>query len=270
MNNSKRIALISDIHGNVPALSAVLSDIENNSVDSIICLGDVATLGPAPSETVKMIKDLDCHCIMGNHEEVLFFPERADEFKIRGKMLQDTIYWCLEKLDSEDMSFLNEFKPSLSVHLGVGASMLCYHGSPNSSIDSVLPNTPNDDLEQIIETDNTIKIAVGGHTHSQMFKKYKETIIINPGSVGFAFVNPSFTPSAPSLSPVAEYAIVEYSKGKISVDLKSIGYKFEDFKLMVKNSDIPSKEWWIGEFDRIAQALLPDNPKDRTSHLCLS
>jgi predicted phosphodiesterase len=251
MKRFKRIALISDIHGNVPALSAVLSDIKNNSVDSVICLGDVATLGPEPNKTMKLIMDLDCPCIIGNHEEALLSPDKAHEFKIIGIMLQDTIKWCLNKLDSSEINFLKGFKSSLFVSLGSGKSMLCYHGSPKSSIDSVLPDSHNDYLEQIIDNDSSIKIAVGGHTHFQMLRKYKETIILNPGSVGLSFTNPSYNPPSPSLSPIAEYAVVCIFDDNISVELKSINYDFDKFKALVINSDNPLKEWLMEEFNRI-------------------
>ena len=59
-----RIAIISDIHGNMVALSAVLEDIKAKNVDKILCLGDVATLGPEPNAVIKMLKKLGCPCIM--------------------------------------------------------------------------------------------------------------------------------------------------------------------------------------------------------------
>lgn len=251
MNSLKRIALISDIHGNVPALAAVLSDIRSNSVDSIICLGDIATLGPAPSETMEMIRDLDCPCIIGNHEEALLAPEKMDEFDIKGAMLHDTIYWCLGKLKPEDILFLKKFPPTLTASLTNEMSMLCYHGTPKSSTAPILPTTPNDQLDLLIDFNKSTKVTVGGHTHFQMLRKHKDTIIINTGSVGCAFVNPTLSPPAPSLLPVAEYVIVECNKEKISVELKSINYDFNEFKIMVRNSDIPLKDWWQHEFQRI-------------------
>jgi len=253
MNDLKRIALISDIHGNVPALTAVLSDIRRNSVNSIICLGDIATLGPSPSETVKIIKDLNCPCIFGNHEEALFSPEKSSEFSIKGAMLQDTIYWCLSKLSLDDILFLKQFNSTLTIPLANEMTMLCYHGSPKSTIDSILPTTPPDQLAQYIDFDESLRVAIGGHTHFQMYRKYKDAIIINTGSVGCAFVSPSLSPPAPSLLPVAEYVIVECNNRNISVELKSIDYDFQEFKTLINNSDTPLKDWWLPEFKRLEQ-----------------
>ena len=63
-----RIALISDIHGNLVSLKVVLADIDRAGVDQIVCLGDVAALGPQPREVVEQLRALGCPCIMGNHD----------------------------------------------------------------------------------------------------------------------------------------------------------------------------------------------------------
>src|SRR6185312_12115737 len=70
-----RVALISDLHGNRVALQAVLRDIERRPVDRIVCLGDVATLGPAPDRVVETLAELGCLCILGNHDEFLLDPD---------------------------------------------------------------------------------------------------------------------------------------------------------------------------------------------------
>ena len=72
-----QIALISDIHGNYTALEAALADIDRRHVDAIICLGDVATIGPQPRQVLDKLKELGCPCILGNHESALLEPERA-------------------------------------------------------------------------------------------------------------------------------------------------------------------------------------------------
>src|SRR5690348_61501 len=69
-----RVALISDIHSNEVALRAVVADIRRTGVDQIICLGDVANLGPAPNAVIEILAGLECPCIMGNHDEFLLDP----------------------------------------------------------------------------------------------------------------------------------------------------------------------------------------------------
>ena len=66
-----RVALISDLHANLVAIQAVLADIQRVGVDQIFCLGDVATLGPAPGAVLQLLRDLRCPCILGNHDAFL-------------------------------------------------------------------------------------------------------------------------------------------------------------------------------------------------------
>ncbi|NAS31858.1 hypothetical protein GTQ40_12800 [Flavobacteriaceae bacterium R38] len=251
MTNPIRTAIISDIHGNAIALKAVLNNIRTQNIDSVICLGDIATLGPSPKECLDLIKNLNCSCILGNHEEALFDPEHADDYNIKGEVLHNTINWCLKKLNSKDIDFLKTFQRTLTIPISKNVNMLCYHGSPKSSTDSILPTITNQEIDSVINFNSSIKIAVGGHTHYQMLRKYKDKIILNPGSVGCAFLNPFTSPPLPSYLPIAEYAIIEISEGDISIELKSIKFNFQEFKNLVIDSDIPLKNWWINEFNRI-------------------
>lgn len=66
-----RIAFISDIHGHLQALQAVLADIKSNNVQSIICLGDVISLGIQPREIITLLQEIDCQFILGNHDQLL-------------------------------------------------------------------------------------------------------------------------------------------------------------------------------------------------------
>ena len=250
-NTIKRIAIITDIHGNAQALSEVVSDIKSNSVDSIICLGDIATLGPSPRETIEIVRELNCPCLIGNHEEALFAPDKSAQFDLKSEMLRDTIYWCLSKLTPNDMSFLKRSVNNLKVELPNGKIMLCYHGSIKSSTDSISPKTPDEQLDSLIEFNNALGVAIGGHTHFQMFRKYRDVAIVNPGSVGCAFRTPSFSPPAPSFNPVAEYAIVECSDNSFSVNLKTVEYDVERFIALIRNSGSPLMPWWEEEFTRM-------------------
>jgi DNA mismatch repair protein MutL len=105
-----RVALLSDIHGNDVALRAVLADIKRHGVDQIVCLGDVATLGPSPQRTVDLLVELNCPCIMGNHDAFLLAPELVKAYT-QAKPVIDAIDWCREELSSESFDYLRTFKP---------------------------------------------------------------------------------------------------------------------------------------------------------------
>lgn len=75
-----RIALISDLHGNTVALQTVLKDIQQAHVDRIVCLGDVATLGPRAHDVLSILADLQCVCIRGNHDDFLLDEELIKQY----------------------------------------------------------------------------------------------------------------------------------------------------------------------------------------------
>ncbi|WP_428737426.1 metallophosphoesterase family protein [Sulfurimonas sp.] len=252
-----KIAIISDIHANNSALSAVLKDININKVDLIICLGDVATLGPSPREVIATLKKLNCPCIIGNHEEALFYPDNAEEYDIKGKLLNDTIYWCLDNIDSSDLNFLKKFESTKIIDLDNNKTMYCYHGTPSSTTGSIYSESEEEQLDKIFqEVGETIRIAVGGHTHVQMVRQYRNMFVVNPGSVGCAFKFPFNTPpSVPSLSPFAEYAIVESRDDNLSVQLKKVSYDIKEYITTLKNSTLPLKDWWLDEYYQLGHKI---------------
>jgi putative phosphoesterase len=246
---AKRIGIFSDVHGNAHALTAILNDISTQSIDRLICLGDLFTLGPSPVETMHALRNIDCEIILGNHEQALLDPENAHAFELGDSIMRASITWCLEKLSRDDISFIKSFKNSIETSYDKRRIVL-FHGSPISSIDKILPNTTEEDITKYFISDLP-DIAVGGHTHIQMLRKIYSTLIINPGSVGCAFMTPSSHPPAPSFLPVAEYAIVTIDRDSISVDLKSISYDVGGFVGALRHSNHPLKSWWQAEFARI-------------------
>jgi len=246
-----KIALISDIHGNAQALEAVLRDIKENKVDKIICLWDVATLWPSPKKVIDMIRDLDCPCILGNHEEALNDPKNADKYNIRWEILSKAIYWCLDNITWEDIEFLNNFKNTMSFELENGKKLFCYHWTPDSTIWEINSQMSDEEYDNIFSKYENIWVAIGGHTHIQMIRQYKDMFVVNPWSVWCAFKKEPIYPIIPSLFPFAEYAIIESDKKDIWVDLKRVDFDIHKFMDEVKSTDHPLKDWWLKEYKSI-------------------
>lgn len=118
-----RIAIISDIHGNLTALQAVLADIKLQKVDDIICLGDIVTLGPQPKEVLNTLKELNCVIIKGNHDAAVVDPEMAEEYEITEYLIPD-LYWCRERLTMEDLKLIEGFKTTHEMVLPNGVNVL--------------------------------------------------------------------------------------------------------------------------------------------------
>ena len=99
-----RVGLISDIHGNRPALDAVLAELEREDVDQIVCLGDVA-VGPQPAEALTGVRELDCASVMGNWDAAFLgdMPEPQNEI---ARMLVETAKWWAGFLSPTDRVFM--------------------------------------------------------------------------------------------------------------------------------------------------------------------
>lgn len=241
-----RFAVISDIHGNCLALQEVLKDIEINEIDEIVCLGDVITLGLQPLEVLQQIKKMDCIFIIGNHESALLDMQKASDFKIAPPVIP-VLEWCKSKLTFDDLDFLKSFKESYTINLEDKDQLLCFHGSPSSNIDIITSDTSYKKIDHYFSKFKN-NFFIGGHSHLQMLRQHNGKLIINPGSVGMPFLNIPAPGESPKILPWAEYAIIDYNKGRLSVDLKRVEFNIHALEMVLKNSDIPLKEWWKEQY----------------------
>lgn len=238
-----RIGLISDIHGNFTALEAILSDMNRQPVDSLICLGDIATIGPEPKQVFKKLMSLDCTFIMGNHDSALLDTSRILDYQIAPNLIS-TVEWCAQQLDQHEMDFLHSFKPTAEVSLDGQLSLLFFHGSPLSNTRQILATTPAEELDKIFN-EHAADVFIGGHTHIQMVRQHNGKLILNPGSVGTPFRSAYKPGTSPVLLPWAEYAVLNSENGSLSVDMRRVPYNTAHFKETVKQSRMPLPELWF-------------------------
>ncbi|HEY5728729.1 MAG TPA: metallophosphoesterase family protein, partial [Anaerolineales bacterium] len=178
-----RYAFISDIHGNLQSLELVLDDIQKSNVDQIVCLGDVASLGPQPREVIARIRELQIPIIMGNHDNYLLNPELTENHH---PWMRASELWCIEQLSTEDFDFLRSFQPQLSFTLDQNITLLAFHGSLRSNEEFLYPDTPAEILEEVF-AGQPAQVLIGGHTHVQMLIQHKGMTLLNPGSAGMPF-----------------------------------------------------------------------------------
>jgi predicted phosphodiesterase len=243
-----RVALISDIHGNLVSLQSVLSEIEHAQVDRVVCLGDVAALGPQPRQVLARLRELGCPCIMGNHDEHLLHPERMAGL---APWVVEVTSWCAAQLSKEDRTHLRSFQSLIEIELGAQATLLCYHGSPRSNSERILPTTPPPDLEEMLGG-CTATVMAGGHNHVQMMRRHKLSSLIDVGSVGQPFERMPFQ-GAPVLLPWAEYAIVGCLAGTLSIDLRRVPIDLDAVRQAAEASGMPDAAGWAGSWDKSAE-----------------
>lgn len=238
-----RIGLISDIHGNLVSLGSVLADIDRAGVDQIVCLGDVAAIGPQPCEVVEWLRALGCPCIMGNHDLELLNPDMVHDDADVSPWEVELIDWCVGQLSEVDFDFLHSFQPLVEILLDAEATLLCFHGSPKSNVDKILATTPVPELDEML-TGHTATVMVGGHTHVQMLRQHRGVAIVNPGSVGFPLEQVPFE-GLPRYLPWAEYAILDWVDGVLGVELRRVPMDLDKVRQTALTSGMPRAAAWL-------------------------
>jgi len=238
-----RVGLISDIHSNLISLDAVLVDIDREGVDQIICLGDVAGLGPQPGEVVERLKALGCPCIMGNHDIEALNPDLVHGDADVSPWELELIEWCVGQLSAADLDFLRSFQSWLEVPLGSKDALLCFHGSPKSNMDKILATTPVPELDEML-ADHSATVMAGGHTHVQMLRQHRGVAIVNPGSVGFPLEQLPFV-GLPRYLPWAEYAILDWVDGVLGIELRRVPISLAEVKRAALASGMPRAVDWL-------------------------
>ncbi|GLV60506.1 serine/threonine protein phosphatase [Dictyobacter sp. S3.2.2.5] len=241
-----RIALISDIHGNDVALEAVLTALSSRNINQVICLGDVASTGPQPREVINRLRALACPVVMGNMDVWLLQPEPKEQPDTRRQRWQEIDLWCAEQLSAADRAYLHSFQPGIEYPLPNGKTLVCYHGSPRSYKEHILPTTSEEELEQALAGTRG-ELMVGGHTHIQMFRRFKDLLVFNPGSIGLAMDRVS--PPADIRQPAfAEYAVVECDDNSLQVELHRIAFDLPTFIQVMHASGMPHAAWWANHW----------------------
>ena len=175
--------MISDVHGNAPALAAVLAEVEREQPDLVVFGGDL-TWGPLPEETLALVEPLA--------ETALFVRGNADravtELVAGGgdRQLSERERWMLERHDDAARAFLAGFVEQAAVEIdGLGAVRFC-HGSPRSDEELVTPETPEKRIRDLMEGVGE-RVLVTAHTHLQFDRRVAGIRNVNPGSVGMAY-----------------------------------------------------------------------------------
>lgn len=151
-----RLAVISDVHGNLEALKSVLEDIDRLQVDDIVCLGDNIGYGPEPEAVVELVRSRNIACVMGNHELGVVDAEYLDWFNPTAR---SSLLLTRELLSAKTIDFLSGLPTTL-----VRAGCLCVHGCPPASITTYLFEVRQAELLELLPTLEQ-RICFVGHTH---------------------------------------------------------------------------------------------------------
>ena len=185
-----RVAAVYDIHGNLPALEAVLADIRRERVDRIVVGGDVVP-GPMPRETIDCLRQLDIPVsfIRGNGDREVLARSRGVETGTAPAAFRDSMRWNAAQLRSEDEALIDGWPATLRLDIDpLGAVLFC-HATPRNDTDIFTRLTPEDRLLPILAGTDA-RVVVCGHTHMQFDRTVGGIRVVNAGSVGMPFGEP--------------------------------------------------------------------------------
>jgi putative phosphoesterase len=178
MESARRVAVLSDVHGNAVALEAVLAELPEVEPDLVVFGGDL-TWGPLPEETLELVRSLrtPARFLRGNADRALLEPSPEPTDRER---------WLATRHSPEAMAFLATFAERISVDVdGLGPVCFC-HGSPRSDNEIVTPKTPAARIRAMTAGIDE-RVLVTAHVHVQFDRRVAGIRSINPGSVGLPY-----------------------------------------------------------------------------------
>ncbi|GMA64289.1 metallophosphatase family protein [Alicyclobacillus fastidiosus] len=228
---STKVAIITDVHGNTPALKAVLEDIDSQSnVEHIYCLGDMVAIGPDTDEVLAaLFSREDVSMITGNHEDAVLAIFQGQEPASRG---EESAHheWIVQHTDKMFLHKLLDLPRSLKVkHEGKSLLLVHYH---LDSTGNFLPidRDPSSEKLDTIYNGNQAEMVCFGHHHPVHFFETADRTYLNPGSLGCCD------------RPVARYAVLDIDSTGITVEMKEIPYDNRQFLLSYEKLEVPARE----------------------------
>lgn len=230
-----RVAVIADIHGNAVAFDAVLADLETQTVDRVVCLGDAIQGGPQPAEVVARLRELGCPVVYGNADAFLLTGTDGNESVTAQQHAARA--WSLAQLSEADRAFIAAFQPTVEMPLPGSRRLLCFHGSPTSFDDIIFPETPEEEVRRLLGA-YLPAILTGGHTHLQQVRRLDDSLFFNPGSVGYVY-NTRQPDGDSHADPWAEYAILSADERRFSIEFCRVPFDVAEWKRITLTSGIP-------------------------------
>jgi predicted phosphodiesterase len=160
--------------------------------------------------------------------------------------MEEVRAWSLSKLSEDDKAFISSFQPTVTLPLSDNLDLLCFHGSPVSFDDVILPAALEDEFQKFLGT-YAGHILTGGHTHAQQIRRLGELFFFNPGSVGFAYSHNQPDEDFHA-DPWAEYAILTVENGQTSLEFRRVPFDAQELIRIYRESGRPFAEEAIAQY----------------------
>jgi len=211
-----RIAVVSDIHANLPALRAIIADVTAIGCDAVWCAGDLVGRGPHPNEVVEEIRGLAIPCVQGNWDEAVGMGREvtgsiwaSPEAEADGHA---SLAWTAARLSEENCSWLRQLPATMRMEVE-GRTALLFHGSPLKQNEYLWEDRPSRYFARIA-SDEGDDVFCFGHTHQTFHRVMASAHFVGAGSVGCGGegdVN-------------ARYAVLYLTDADVVVGFRSVDY----------------------------------------------
>jgi putative phosphoesterase len=217
-----KIAVISDIHGNLEALKKSLENIEEKNVDTIVCLGDLVGYGPYPNEVVELIRERKILNILGNYDAAVL--EEKFNYIRDNEVNKFCMPWAAKELNEENRAYLKSLPTQIILQFE-NKKLYFVHGS-NRSINEYLKEDSKEVEEAMEEFDGDILVCA--HTHIPYKKVFGAKLLLNDGSVGKPKIG----------RPNGTYLIIDIQKDSIETEIIEFTYDYEKTTKAMKEKGI--------------------------------
>jgi putative phosphoesterase len=229
-----KIAVLSDIHGNLTALNAVLNDIKDLGISKYIIAGDHIGDCPEPNEVLEKVKNLKAYVIKGNREEYVlsYHKGRNNEWSQYKQMA--SVVWTHNAIDKCNIKYIDELPEQLSIPIEQNNSIRVVHGSPFDMREDLFPDQYPERLEKALNSINE-SVLICGHTHKSWNKMLHNKLVVNPGSVGVHF----------NKNKCAEYAVLTWNDNGWMVSHQKVEYNLKELEEVFYESGLfkSSRAW---------------------------
>ena len=241
-----RIVALSDIHGNLHALEAVLADLDGQRApDAMWVLGDLAVFFPWPAETLARLRALPkVSFLRGNTDRFIatgvrpaMLPGSAQEWERMGMALavrDANFQWTVERLSYADYQFLAGLPEDLEVDVPGYGRVVAVHAAPGDDEARLFPHTPDEVVRPYLNSLDA-RLLLGGHTHLPNDRTVDGVRLVNDGSAGLPFDGDN----RPS------YVVLDFDDGECAVGFRRVAYDVEPVVAELVRVEHPMRDWLI-------------------------
>jgi putative phosphoesterase len=224
-----KIALIGDVHANLPALESVLAHIRQQNVTAVWNTGDFVGYNAFPNEVINQLRQVDAVSIVGNYDlKVLKFKKKKAKWKqAKCPLKYQAFKWTYKTLTKENGNYLHSLPKERRFRI-IDWRIMLIHGSPAAINEALTPHTSDQRFRELAQMSGS-DVVICGHSHRPFARQIGGVWFINPGSVG----------RPDDGDPRATYAILQLESDKLRVKHYRLGYDIDRAVKAIRQNNLP-------------------------------